>query len=1277
MRLLASSLATVLVAAATFLALTAPAAAGPLVGAVALVGAAWAAIGPLGQALVTIGASIGLNLVAGMLKPDPPRQKAAPGGAKLEVQASGDVPRQWIFGRAAVAGHLVYHNVHGKDEKHLQLVYVLADCECDGLESVWVDGEKKGLFARASEGGAHATYGIGGFRPDADEPDIVVRFFRGTMDQAADTELVAHAQEIGGGNTAKRWTAQHRGRGVCYVSLTLTYDAEVFSGLPEFLWEVRGARLYDARKDSTAGGKGDHRWRDKSTWEWTENPPVCAYNYYRGYWHDDVRIGGMGVPAHDLPTASFITAANICDEEVNGKPRYVCSVITSEETEHRDAIQAFLDAMAGNAYELAGLFAVEAGAAQGVVATLTDGDLVVGAPTSFSSMLPRSETANYVTGTYLEPAKAWSMNGYEPLQVDSWEATDGGERIEMQLDLPSVPNKKQARRIRLIRGEEMRCQGRMTVTVGWKWLALAPGDWITWRKHGINTWRIEGRTLNLADLTITLRLREIKRSVYNGAVDDEPDIVVIPPFKPSLPTTVTGLAVQAGLVQRTNPRQKLPCLIVTWDAIEDRRVTSVPVEVRVIGETVAERFEQTDPSKGRLRITRGILAGQDYEVRATIDTRPGRPTAWTGWVSVVTGLDFVVPEADLARRMYDDAVDIDQLDKTIKGFLRDINYLIDYFADVKRAPDVPGWPPGFGTREGAGSLFPMLNVRDLLDRVGDDALVNLVEKYSSETAAREVAAVAARTLSVKVDELGFAMAQEILLLSATVDGNAAQIVEVLTAQADLVSATASRFAALTAKVNRNAAQILTQQAVVTNLIESTAASLLEIHAQFGPAVAAINEELSTIANDLKAEANKIVTLRADHDGLYAYAHEQITVLVDGQKQSATKISELTASSAKAVYTQTTQPTGTINVGDIWIRPSTSTTPLQTLTWTGTRWVVVDSTWLKVNASVVQQQSVALVSKDEVLAAQLNSVTATANGLVGRVDQISEVDIDRLNGKVAGIEAKWGVNISVSGAPNGLAFMLGVEKVGDTTKRTVAFKTDDFYIWSGVKAQKPFYVRGDGNVYIGGDLIAPGSIYGNMIAANEITSREIKAGSIKTGHIDAKQVTAEKIAVGTLTTDLFKANAVSDFVTTNSAATVTLPRAGGEGRIARSAPVTPVSGGNVLIIFNAKLIYDANAGENQITDVELFLKFRRERVSNGALEEFRTMRVAVPYLGYQGGGGNIAKHGTWVTITALDDAPIAAATRYQVAGAVETTYGSSQRGAMKINFGNIIVMSLKR
>jgi hypothetical protein len=47
--------------------------------------------------------------------------------------------------------------------------------------------------------------------------------------------------------------------------------------------------LRPALDSTVAGGSGSHRWNDPSTWEWSDNPAVCRYNWVRGiYANDDV-----------------------------------------------------------------------------------------------------------------------------------------------------------------------------------------------------------------------------------------------------------------------------------------------------------------------------------------------------------------------------------------------------------------------------------------------------------------------------------------------------------------------------------------------------------------------------------------------------------------------------------------------------------------------------------------------------------------------------------------------------------------------------------------------------------------------------------------------------------------------------------------------------------------------------------------------------------------------------------------------------------------------------
>ena len=92
------------------------------------------------------------------------------------------------------------------------------------------------------------------------------------------------------------WTADDEGLDVVWSEWVLKLrdkSADVFSGGPPNIRAVlRGNRLYDPRKDSTAtitaaGGKGAgaHRLDDRSTWEWSDNPALAWTDYAFEYSH--------------------------------------------------------------------------------------------------------------------------------------------------------------------------------------------------------------------------------------------------------------------------------------------------------------------------------------------------------------------------------------------------------------------------------------------------------------------------------------------------------------------------------------------------------------------------------------------------------------------------------------------------------------------------------------------------------------------------------------------------------------------------------------------------------------------------------------------------------------------------------------------------------------------------------------------------------------------------------------------------------------------------------
>jgi|GEM_PF-1900380 len=119
------------------------------------------------------------------------------------------------------------------------------------------------------------------------------------------------AQNIGSALAAEypgKITASDKAAGVAMAIVDLVYDTDVFpTGRPNVTAVFRGKKLYDPRKDSTvSGGSGSHRLATASTWEWSENPALVAYDYAR-------HANGWAVPAAEINTADVMAAANACD----------------------------------------------------------------------------------------------------------------------------------------------------------------------------------------------------------------------------------------------------------------------------------------------------------------------------------------------------------------------------------------------------------------------------------------------------------------------------------------------------------------------------------------------------------------------------------------------------------------------------------------------------------------------------------------------------------------------------------------------------------------------------------------------------------------------------------------------------------------------------------------------------------------------------------------------------------------------------------------------------
>ncbi|PTR16963.1 hypothetical protein C8R31_101116 [Nitrosospira sp. Nsp2] len=117
---------------------------------------------------------------------------------------------------------------------------------------------------------------------------VRVKKHLGTPTDPADASLLAECPD--------KWKETAVLRGFTYTVIRLDLrQAEFQNGLPEINVLMKGRKLYDPRSGLT---------------EWSSNPALIALDYLTSEM--------CGVDIEDIPIASYITAANVCDEPIQG-----------------------------------------------------------------------------------------------------------------------------------------------------------------------------------------------------------------------------------------------------------------------------------------------------------------------------------------------------------------------------------------------------------------------------------------------------------------------------------------------------------------------------------------------------------------------------------------------------------------------------------------------------------------------------------------------------------------------------------------------------------------------------------------------------------------------------------------------------------------------------------------------------------------------------------------------------------------------------------------------
>lgn len=762
---------------------------GAIGAAVAAVGTFIAGLGALGQLALSFGLNLAIAAIQSALAPKP---KKPPSGVDLELQLGEDVPRKVRCGRFGVAGHLNYANTYGSGNKYLQQPFVISDFPVTSLDNVWIDGEFAVFADQGNPSGLTLT--------NTEHAGLIyVKFVNGHQ-TTADAQLVAYA------NPSSRWGANHIGIGTAYVIVTMVYDREKLAHPPSFFFEGKGAPLYDWRKDSTVGGAGSHRWDDQSTWEYSENPMLAAYAYYRGFDIGGDIFCGMEMQASDLPLSPWTMAANICEESVpstwtpgfTARPRYVTAIGLDCTLEHGDNIDALMKSCGGMIVDgVDGTWPI-IGTNQPTVATLTDADLIVGAPVRFQARRAMNELVNSVSGTFPNPQNQWSPAGYERATDAATVAVDRRTR-DVAMNFDTVPNGEQAAQLASIYFSENRREATAQIMVRPRWQVLEPGDWIVWEsaRYGTKTYMVTN--LEIASLdsegprNTVLSLQERSGDIYNSVGVTTPTL----PLGPALPayqTEMQDFAVVAVSGVGDDGRV-YPAIRVSWTAPADPTVAGVVVQYRVKAQPTVTFDKSASFDKAFLMLAEGVVSLTVYEVRHRLTTDPTRETTWTAWVEVTT-LD--TPATDVLVGLGQVKEDIEGRFETLQAEMDDVRTTLTDIGTSLQLGSLANWQTISKVGERTGQAEAQIALEQLVRTAEDEALAAELATLMASVGDNSARITVERVARVDGDD---ALAAEITTLSSEVDGNAAAIITEQQARASGDSANAAAVTAVSADLN--------------------------------------------------------------------------------------------------------------------------------------------------------------------------------------------------------------------------------------------------------------------------------------------------------------------------------------------------------------------------------------------------------------------------------------------------------------------------------------------
>ena len=446
--------------------------------------------------------------------------------SRLNVSLDPSTPRKVVFGTTAMPLDLRYHESSGTDQEYVDYIIAVAAHKVTSITEMWFEEKQAWTLA----GGVTATYS-------------------GYLTVAVVTEgTAANYISINGGT---KWGSSRRLTGCAYLHLRIKRTGNVkkaesplASGLPSRVTVIGdGALLYDPRKDSTVpGGSGSHRANDQTTWgvytnaDDTDNPALHLLWWMLGWEINGKLSVGCGIPYNRIDMASFITAANICDENITlsiggTQKRYRTSGTASDGDDRSDIINNLLISMNATLRDNGGKLTVTAmkNDLADYVLTFNENDMYG----EFDWQQTRGLTDHYnvIRGRFVDPSanSLYQMVDYPEI---GFAASDGVERV-LSVDLSYIEDGRRAQRLAKQILQRNQYRGMFSTTFNAKALGCQVGDVVRISLESLGwsnkLFRVISQEIRF-DGQVPMALVEENAAIYAWDADD------LAPVTPTAPT---------------------------------------------------------------------------------------------------------------------------------------------------------------------------------------------------------------------------------------------------------------------------------------------------------------------------------------------------------------------------------------------------------------------------------------------------------------------------------------------------------------------------------------------------------------------------------------------------------------------------------------------------------------------------------------------------------------------------------------------------------------------